>query len=382
MMKDNTIKLAILYRVIQHWRAPIFQKIAQFQNVDMTLFYGADFPGSKVVSGKNLDGFRHRLLPTVKITKKFGSSNGRRMPFCPTLFWELLKFRPDIVLTEGSSNFANALQGFIYAKLFRKKIIWWGLGIVRGRSRDSRKDHMVNWFEKHCDAHIVYSSIGRKYYEGIGVPTEKIFTAVNVVNTDQVFEQQKKADYQAVKSVHRPFNVLFVGALQPTKKVDLLIRAFAKLRQKYNDVRLTIVGGGDSLADLKTLRDQQNIPDVTFTGPVIDGVDKYFADADVFVLPGLGGLAVSEAMAHGLPVIASIGDGCEVDLLTPQCGIIDLNLNEESLAIYLAELHDDPERLAAMKTAARNIILERYNVHTYLDQIESALHYVMEINRK
>ncbi len=44
-------------------------------------------------------------------------------------------------------------------------------------------------------------------------------------------------------------------------------------------------------------------------------LDSYFSSADLFVLPGTGGLAVQEAMSHGLPVIMGQGDGTNDDLV-------------------------------------------------------------------
>jgi glycosyltransferase involved in cell wall biosynthesis len=50
---------------------------------------------------------------------------------------------------------------------------------------------------------------------------------------------------------------------------------------------------------------------------VVDGVGRFFVAADVFALPGPGGLALNQAMAYGLPVVAAGGDGTEHDLVEP-----------------------------------------------------------------
>ena len=44
-------------------------------------------------------------------------------------------------------------------------------------------------------------------------------------------------------------------------------------------------------------------------------LSSYFFNADVFILPGAGGLAINEALAHGLPIVSTTGDGTIVDLL-------------------------------------------------------------------
>ena len=70
---------------------------------------------------------------------------------------------------------------------------------------------------------------------------------------------------------------------------------------------------------------------IFFVGKIIDGISKYFLQSDVFVLPGLGGLAISDAMIHGLPVIAGKADGTEIDLVTNETGFLHEELNVDIL---------------------------------------------------
>lgn len=371
------IKVAVLYRVIQHWRAPMFKRISDIEDLDLTVYYGADFEGTKVVSGKDFN-FKTKKLHTIKITGKAGSTNGRQMPYCPFLFFQLIKDRPDVILTEGASNFVNAMQGFLYARLFRKKFIWWGLGRLRDKFYEkSRKNDFINRIERKCDAQLCYSSYAKEYYNYIGIPDEKIFVAVNVVDTDRIAAKTASEQFKNAKSIRHPFTVLFVGALEPNKKVDMLIKAFGKFVEKRSDAQLDIVGKGGSYDSLKQLKEDLNIKNVTFHGQVIEGLETYYAKADVFVLPGLGGLAISEAMAYGLPVIASVGDGCEVDLIkNGENGFRNPKLDEDDIVNYLCQMYDNPDLLEGMKKTSLEIIEQEHNVHTYINAISQAIHYV------
>src|SRR5690606_4412775 len=102
-MKLRTI---ILYRVIQDWRAPVFEKLSKNDNLDLEVWFGPDFKGTKVVSTRKNFAFRKRLLLSLKI--KLKSKNGIiAMPFSPFLFFSLIFKNPDVVVCEGASNVIN-----------------------------------------------------------------------------------------------------------------------------------------------------------------------------------------------------------------------------------------------------------------------------------
>src|SRR6185369_11044416 len=97
------------------------------------------------------------------------------------------------------------------------------------------------------------------------------------------------------KSKDQPV-ILFVGRLQARKRVDYLLRACAEMESKP---RLLIVGDGPERAALESLA-KDVYPSAEFIGAKHGAELKpYFEQADLFVLPGTGGLAVQEAMSYG-----------------------------------------------------------------------------------
>ncbi len=375
-------KLIVLYRVVQHWRAPIFEKLASSHPGNFKVIYGPDFEGTKVVSTRSNFAFSREKVPSIKIRAR--TANDKiLMPFSPFLFFKLIRERPKVIISEGASNLLNAFQGFIYAKLFGKKFIWWSLGKLQYSDFDNKRkriNFLINWIERGSDAIITYSTIGKKYFQHIGVDPRRIFVAVNVIDTDLSFQKMQNINKQDVyREFHRDaaFVVLYVGALDPVKRVDMLMKAFSKLHAAHgNKVVLHIVGKGESLEELQQLAATLQCPVIKFHGQVIDDVNRFFLGSDVFVLPGLGGLAVSEAMVHGLPVIASVGDGCEMDLVDETNGVIDPYLNEDSLFKYLSDLYADTVKLNSMKEASLKKIKEQYNIKEYLLNIQRAVDYV------
>ena len=112
---------------------------------------------------------------------------------------------------------------------------------------------------------------------------------------------------------------------------------------------------------------------IEFVGKKIDDNYKYFALGDVFVLPGLGGLAISEAMCYGMPIISSIGDGCEVDLVGPQNGIIDKEITEDSLVEHIEYFINNKKNIVEFGAESKRIVSEVYTINNYLNQIINAI---------
>ncbi|QDU55064.1 glycosyltransferase family 4 protein [Aeoliella mucimassa] len=118
---------------------------------------------------------------------------------------------------------------------------------------------------------------------------------------------------------------LFVGRLVDWKGVDYLLRAFAKVRQQIS-ATLTIVGNGGQRANLEQLAAELGLADsVEFTGalPRQDCL-ALMRSKDVFVLSSVlecGGAVVLEAMANGMPVIASDWGGPQ-DYIDSECGLL------------------------------------------------------------
>jgi len=99
-----------------------------------------------------------------------------------------------------------------------------------------------------------------------------------------------------------------VGSFIPTKRHDILIKAFCKIHETFPETRLIIVGDGELAPKLHLLVEELRIEkSVIFTG-VVDNTHCYYPLFDAFVFPsiseGLGGVFV-EAWLHFLPVICS-----------------------------------------------------------------------------
>jgi len=363
--------VVILYRVVQHWRAPFFELLNKDENLDVSVWHGPDFSNSKLISTAKTFKFNKRKLFSLKI--KLKTNNGKAfMPFSPFLFFSLIFKNPDVVITEGASNLLNSIQGFIYAKLFRKKFLWWSLGKIKNRSHGkvrSAFDNFIKYIERKSDAIISYSSRGKEYFLSTGVNEENIFVAVNVVDTEKIIKNLNKENYKSPFD----FTVLFVGALTKEKNIDTLIKSFDKLKDYGKSIGLLIVGDGDYRVSLEKLVEKLELENVIFLGKRIEDNHLFFNAANLFVLPGLGGLAISEAMCYKLPVLCSIGDGCEVDLVTTKNGIIEEDMTKDNLAKHILWFYKNPSIVKEMSNQSYKIIESKFNTSNYVNKIKDAI---------
>lgn len=376
-------KVVIAYRVLQAWRIPVFERLAALPDIDLTVLYGEDFAFSKVKSAPAPESFNSKCLKGLKW--RLRTSNGEAfIPFSPSLFGELVRLRPDVIVAEGASNFLNNIVCFVYAKLYRKKIIQWGLGEIQGRKLSLHRrllNLVFNSVEKMSDAVICYSSVGSGYYRRLGLRNEKIFVAVNVVDTEKRFRDLR--EYCSRESLEFPsplpkrFEIIFVGAVTTGKNVETLIEAYQILFSKVDPAlhHLTIVGDGDRLEKIRRqVADSGLAANVTFTGHVGSGIERYFYGASVFVLPGLGGLAVSDALSHGVPVICTVGDGCEQDLVRDgDNGYFLPTVSPEILAAKLQELLSNREKLGSLRKNAQQFVHGEYTIREYVSVVKEAI---------
>lgn len=367
------IKLAVVYQVIFHYRIPFYKEIENDPEIDYQLFHGSGAKKSKVQNAKN-DLKHTSKLFTLQFPYK---QNGQRkyFSFFPFLFFKLIVTNPDVILLEGASSIINNVSAYSYAKIFRKKIIFWSLGKVLSKeSSVSRKkiDKFVLLLEKKADAIFTYSSVGEAYFLSRGIPKEKIFKGINVLDTRQILTLTKP------KRTNQEFRLLFVGSIIPEKKLEILIESFLKLEANFSNVYLDIIGSGEQYYTSLKEKYEHVSKNMIFHGRITEGLDSYYFNSDVFVLPGLGGLAISESMAYGLPVICTHADGTEKDLVDSSCGFFIDNMNSDTLYDQLVTLYNDRDHLLTSGMNAKAKIATKCSFQNYFETFKNSLNYAYE----
>ncbi|MEW6406656.1 MAG: glycosyltransferase family 4 protein [Chloroflexota bacterium] len=178
----------------------------------------------------------------------------------------------------------------------------------------------------------------------------------------------------------QPPRMLFVGRLVYQKGVDLLFEALQDL--KSHPWELSLVGDGPERAALQKLARKQGISERVHFRGWLDGeaVLDQFRQANLFVFPsrheGMPN-AILEAMACGLPVIASHIAGNEELVMDGENGLLVPPEDSNALRNALGELLEDSTRRKQMGAASRQRVEANYSweqvAREYLGRIEDVI---------
>lgn len=237
---------------------------------------------------------------------------------------------------------------------------------------------------KYCYARVAgtlnYSTAAYDILPSYGVKREQIHVTYNSTDTEALWRE--KAAVLAAPALLPPSErrLLHIGRLVKWKRVDLLIEAFARTLTQYPDAELVIVGNGPELDNLKKQAASLGLPlrskeengidgrgCVRFIGAVYDPKElgAYMNEATVYVLAGMGGLSINDAMTYALPVVCSVCDSTERDLVTDgRNGLFFRDGDADSLTEKILQLLASPQECRRMGQESERIIREQINIDT------------------
>jgi glycosyltransferase involved in cell wall biosynthesis len=194
------------------------------------------------------------------------------------------------------------------------------------------------------------------------IPSSKI--AVTSAGVDPTFASQiSRRD----RGGDGPFLLLFCGRLNgphEQKGIDVLLKSLAMVLRQH-EVVLHMVGTGPRLDQYRVLaRDLGVEQSVIFEGFVEhDQMPAHYARADLFVLPSRResfGLVLAEAMACGLPVVATTAGAIPEVVVDGVTGLLVQPDSPEALASAVVSLLNDPQRMKTMGAAGSERVRELF----------------------
>ncbi len=224
--------------------------------------------------------------------------------------------------------------------------------LKRGSLLFNLKYDLVTWVRKRyynlVDAHVNYVEDAYDIIGSYGVPKEKIFITYNSPDTDRIFAAKEKIKELPPILPPNAYRLLHVGRLVKWKRVNMLIHTLKRLKQDYPDAEVVVIGKGPEEENLKAQAKALGLEDsVRFIGAIydIETLGRYFTAAGVYVLAGMGGLSINEAMCFNKAIVCSEADGTEKKLVREGYnGSYFRDGNEDSLYQTLHKMLSAPEK--------------------------------------
>jgi glycosyltransferase involved in cell wall biosynthesis len=360
-------RLAVLQRVLPAYRLPFFDALASACWGGLSLAAGQPQPDESIAVADHLEVARFN--PVRNLHFRSPSSSAYLCWQRGLLPW-LEAWQPDALVVEANPRYLSTPRLVRWMHAHHKPVLGWGLGTgstgkESGWLAQRRRSFMLSF-----DGMLAYSRRGAEQYIAQDLSPERVFVALNAVASRPTSLPPSRPPAFAGQP-----GVLFVGRLQARKRIDVLLRACALLPEGLRP-RLWVVGDGPARLELQDLA-REIYPQAEFPGDK-RGADlqPYFALADLFVLPGTGGLAVQEAMAAALPVVVAEGDGTQDDLVRPHNGWQVPPGEVQALAAVLQQALSDPARLRRMGAESYRLALEEVNIETMVSVFVRALNQV------
>lgn len=352
-------RVGIQQRVVPAYRAAFFDALAEGCPQGLSVFAGRPRPQDSIESVERLERAQLCLGQNRVLFAKGSAPLGGGL----TMVWQsglldwLEDWQPAALIVEANPRVPSTQRAIDWMKARSRPVLGWGLGaparpgILAQVSQAARRKYFTQF-----DGMITYSRQGAEEIRALGFPAERVFAAPNAVTP----RPQRPAPQRLAAFNGAPV-VLFVGRLQTRKRIDLLLRACAALPDKLRP-HVWIVGDGPARSEFEALA-REIYPRTEFFGARHGAaLDPFFDMADLFVLPGTGGLAVQQAMAHALPVVVAEADGTQADLVRETNGWQTTPGDPVVLTKILEGALVDPARLRRMGAASYRIVTEEVNL--------------------
>ena len=376
--------IVLIQRIFPAYRKPIFDAI--HKKIDFVLLHSVNKSGIKQVFSKY----------SVRIKKlKYGRNDTHLFLF---VFRYLVGNRPDIVIHELAAGILSLPFVLIGRKFLGYKLILWGHMYDHKTGFDPQHrimDKYRLWLQNHADAIITYSIGEKKILEKNNVNSEKIFPALNTLDTDQYLPIRNQLETIGKENVKHQlgfthdFNLVFIGRLYEDKLPHYLLEILKILNKTELSVAAHFVGTGEMENKLKLIASENGLNGcVFFHGEIYDEhrTGQLLFASDIMIMPGCVGLSVNHAFCFDCPVVTFEANenhfpahGPEIEyIIDRKTGFIVENDNIEAMASTVEQYFNNPVLRAEMKVEIRNMIENTCPIGKLVGGFSEAIQFCLE----
>lgn len=304
-MTSSSKRVTILHPWLPQYRLAFFESLIsrlEAESIEVTVAHGSPPPE---VSLRN--DARSAAWATEMPTWYVPLGKGR------PLTWHgvkgLLEGR-DLIIGEQVLRNLEQYPLLLNSRLRRPRYAFWGHGRTYTKAHSNLEIRAKTLVTNQAHWFFAYTEGGAEYVVQHGFPQDRVTVVQNAIETEQIrsdalaASDEDRLDVRArLRLPVGPYD-LYIGGLDSSKRIDMLLDAGKLIHASCPDFRLVVAGAGP-LAGL--VEDRATTAKwLTYVGPVF-GRDKAIlaSGAHAMLIPGRVGLAVVDAFATSTPVVAS-----------------------------------------------------------------------------
>ncbi|GAB4447272.1 MAG: hypothetical protein Fur0028_02140 [Bacteroidales bacterium] len=366
-------KVLILYKFLPQWRVDFFNLLREAlynENIELTLVYG------------KLKG---------EVSKKNDEVDLGWGVYVPNWFLKLgrieLILQPafkqikgaDLIIVEQANKLLINYFLMIIRKFTKKKLAFWGHGLNLQSNSNSMGNKFKKLYSRQCDWWFAYTNNVSRIIQSFGYPVEKITVVQNAIDTIFLKKEYDNISYKEIVKLKSELNIgngpigLYCGGMYKEKRLDFILDACKKIKKEIRDFGMIFIGAGPE--DYKIKEAALKYKWIHYVGTKFH-TDKvpYFKMADVFLMPGLVGLAILDAFAMQLPIITT-----NYPYHSPEIEYLENGFNGKMTANSLEEysnavvtLLNEGAQLKHLKEGCK-ISAEKYTIERMVSNFKSGI---------
>ncbi len=319
-----------------------------------------------------VDKFRSRLHPAVNLNA-LGRGNGVNCSIWSKIMKVIKAGRYQVIHTH---NWAGLIYGVPAAFLCRVPVIHGEHSELVHWEKRPRRLFMRKILYRFCRMVHVISEDQKRQLQTHNLNTGKeLLCLPNGTDTVKFHPGNKVVARAVLELPSEGFFVGIVGRLVPTKRHQLLLKAFEQVGKQVTDMHLLLAGSGGALeAEIRQQCADHPLRERVHWLGGRDDMPTVYQSLDLLALPsdneGMPNVAL-EAMASGVPVLANQVCGIEQIINDGKDGRVAAMDRPEGLAELLKEMHSDATKLQDMSIGARQRIVDHFSMHSMSSRYEA-----------
>jgi glycosyltransferase involved in cell wall biosynthesis len=295
----------------------------------------------------------------------------------------------DLVIVVQASGYVLNYPLLVLSALRLKRVGFWGHGWNRQGAKSSLSERLKRRLARSPDWWFAYTEKTKQYLVSAGMDPNRVTTIDNAIDTREFSDavltvrQDEIAATMARLHLAREHRIaLYCGSLYREKRLPFLLEAARQIRSILPGFCLLVIGAGKEEGLVREFAAQHDF--VRYLGPLFAREKAVlFRLAEVFLNPGVAGLAILDSFAARMPFITTTDapHGPEVDYLVHNSNGLFLPSDERAFAREVAQLLADSTRLARLRDGAGRSGA-RYTIENMVRSVESGILSCLGLSRQ